>query len=1323
MLPALIPYQRTSTKRIVIYASGMSGIFFAALLFGFHGRLQTPRSELTERGRHASSQVRSQLIANYGKLPLSFELNQGQADAGVKFFSRGRGYGLFLTSSEALLEVRESGAGFSRSPVMRNLRRTTDNGPRATFRSETRKRRVEDAVIRLRLVGAKPDAEVSGREGLPGKVNYFIGNDPKLWRTNVPTYAKVAYRDVYPGIDLVYYGNQGGELEYDFIVAPGADPSAIALAVGAVREPPVRIDAAGDLVIAAQDGEIRFHKPAIYQEQSTVQSPQLTVQNGTRKPKAINRQSTVVHRQFREGHFSLDAQNRVHFALGPYDHTKTLVIDPVLSYSTYLGGSGSDASYGIAVDGAGNAYVTGLTVSTDFPTVNPLQGTNISPTFGIAFVSKINAVGSALVYSTYLGGSGATPPTPGVAPEGPGAGGQGIAVDAAGDAYVTGITNSTDFPTVNPLQATNKAAPQYTAFVAKLNPAGNALVYSTYLGGSISDAANSIAADSSGAAYVGGSTSSSDFPTVQPLQATNKATEYETAFVAKLNPSGSALVYSTYLGGSTRETGNGIAVDSSGNAYVSGGTWSTDFPTVNPLQASNNSQYGTGFVAELNPAGSALVYSTYLGGSGATTDYGGVGDEAFGIAADAAGNAYVTGITVSTDFPTFNPWQPTNKSTSGFPYPVSNRVPTPEIPCSAFVAKLSTGGSAFVYSTYLGGSGGNAGYSIATDIAGNSYVTGATSSTDFPTANPVQTNNAWGAFVAKLNPTGSALIYSSQLGGGGEDLGLGIAVDSNGNAYVTGSTESHSFPTVNPLQATNNVYDYSLSDCVLHVLCFSTGFVAMFAASPADAVLSALRLSFGGVLINTSSPVKSVNLIDGGDATMNISSITASGDFALATTATSCPYGGGMLAPAAVCTIDVTFTPLTTGSSTGTVMVATNGSGSPETIDLSGTGLAPTPNLSPATLSFASQLVGTASSPQNVTVTNAASVALTVSSLAITSGWTEGSDCIRAIPAGGSCKINVSFQPVTGGAQSGALTVADDAVGGPQTVALSGTALAPVVNLSATSLTFPAQTVSSQSAPQTITLTNTGNGALTPLKVSRTGDFAQTNTCGNSVAVGASCTISVTFSPVGAGTQSGTITLTDNAADSPQTIQLSGTGIDFAISSSTPSQTVSPGQVANYSLTLAPQNGFDQKVNLVCTGAPSESTCTLTPNTVTLNGTASGTVAVAVSTTAASLAPPQGRFLPPGFTGLGRVFWLYALLWLATSVLALAVARRRLSVWLLGAGLVIVMLWSACGGGGTTTPPPTNPGTPAGTYTVDVTATDASTSTLTHTIQLTLTVN
>jgi hypothetical protein len=349
-------------------------------------------------------------------------------------------------------------------------------------------------------------------------------------------------------------------------------------------------------------------------------------------------------------------------------------------------------------------------------------------------------------------------------------------------------------------------------------------------------------------------------------------------------------------------------------------------------------------------------------------------------------------------------------------------------------------------------------------------------------------------------------------------------------------------------------------------------------------------------------------------------------------------------------------------------------------------------------------------------------VPLTVSSLAITSGWTEGNDCIRAIPAGGSCKINVSFQPVTGGAQSGALSVADDAVGSPQIVGLSGTALAPVVNLSATSLTFPAQTVSTQSAPHTITLTNTGNGALTPLKITRTGPFAQTNTCGNSVAAGASCTIRVTFSPSSAGSQSGTLTLTDNASNSPQTAQLSGTGMDFAISSSTTSQTVSPGQVANYSLTLEPQNGFNQLVNLACTGAPSESTCTLTPNTETLNGTASATVAVAVSTTAPSLAPPQGRSLPPGITGSGRVFWLYALLWLA-SVLVLAVARKRRAAWLLGACLLLAMLWSACGGGGTTTPPPTNPGTPAGTYTVDVTATDASTSTLTHTIQLTLTVN
>ncbi len=1316
MFAALIPKSHTATSRMVIYWACVSVVFLGSLWFSFHEGWKAGNDI---SAKPAMSGAESQIVASFGKLPLSFEANQGQTDGRVKFLSHGHGYAVFLTSNEAVLELRKSSVvsgqlsvGTNQRPRVRTHAPDGKRGRRTNFLIENRQSKIENQVVRLRLVGVKPDAEVIGHDELPGKVNYFIGNDPKKWHTNVPTYARVRYHDVYPGVDLEYYGNQGGQLEYDFSVAPGADPSAITFDVGAGLVPargrlqgsPLRIDANGDLVIPAKGGEVRFNKPVVYQPAAS--SPLVT------------RHSSLVG-----GRFVLDAQNRIHFALGSYDHTKLLVIDPVLSYSTYLGGSGADAGYGIAVDTAGNAYVTGLTVSTDFPTVNAFQAANASPTYGNAFVSKINPSGSALVYSTYLGGSGGAPVYDGQAPEGPGSGGQGIAVDAAGNAYIAGITNATDFPTVNALQATNKASGNYggyTGFVAKLNSQGSALIYSTYLGGSTWDEANSIAVDSSGAAYVVGSTDSSDFPTFQPLQGTNKASEYETAFVAKLSPTGSALLYSTYLGGSTWDGGNAISVDSSGDAYVSGQTKSTDFPTVNPLQASNNSPYGTAFVAELNPTGSALVYSTYLGGSGATTDYGGVGDEALGIAADAAGNAYVTGVTVSTDFPTVNPVQATFNSTTGFLFPVSNRVPTPGVPCSAFVAKLSTGGSAFVYSTYLGGSAGNAGYSIAADSAGNAYVTGSTSSTDFPTANPVQTNTAWGAFVAKLDPTGSALVYSTQLGGGGEDLGMAVAVDSKGNAYVTGSTEG-GFPTVNPLQATDNVTDFSLTDCVQHVLCFSTGFVAKLGLAPAMASLSALRLSFGGVLINTTSAVESVNLFDGGDALLNLSSITVSGDFALATTATSCPYGGGTLAPGAICTIDVTFTPLTTGSLTGTVRVATNGSSSPETIDLSGSGLAPTPTLSPTSLTFASQLVGTASSPQTVTVTNGATVALSISAVAVSSGWTQVSDCLRSIPAGGFCKINVSFQPTDGGPQAGALTVTDDALNSPQVVNLSGRALAPAVNLSATSLTFPAQTVSTQSAPQTITLTNTGNGALTPLKITRTGPFAQTNTCGDSVAAGASCTISVTFSPINAGSGSGTLTLTDNAGT--QTVPLSGTGMDFAVTSSSTSQTVSAGQTANYPLTLAPQGGFNQTVNLKCTETISASTCILTPSSVPLNGTASTTVAVALSTTAPSLAPPQGRFQLPGMTGLGRVFWPYALLWLA-SVLGLAVARKRRAAWLLGAGLLIVMLWSACGGGGTQTiaPPPVS-GTPAGTYTVDVTATDVSTSTLTHTIQLTLTVN
>ncbi len=698
--------------------------------------------------------VQSRLAASYGKLPLSFELNAGQTDASVRFLSRGPGYALFLTGNAAVLSLAKRRDPQTKKPGLASL----FNRPQAPEPISA------PAAFRMILAGANPKATITGLDELPGKSNYFIGNDPAKWRTNVPTYAKVKYQNVYRGIDLVYYGNPQ-QLEYDFVVAPGADPKAISLDVAAIRSSldggrtvPPRIDANGDLVIPAGEDDVRLHKPVVYQA-------------------AVNHGAKGSARHFVDGKYVVKGRNRVSFEVASYDPGKTLVIDPVLVYSTYLGGSNYDDGFGIAVDSAGSAYVTGATLSSDFPTASPLQ-----PSFrgtrnlGDAFVAKLSAAGSALVYSTYLGGTN-------------GERGAGIAVDSGGNAYITGSTGSPDFPTAHPIQVALTGPAD--AFVVKLNSTGSALVYSTFLGGSSFDEGFGIAADPAGNAYVTGQTLSPDFPTAPALQAVfGGGISAGNAFVAKLNPNGSALVYSTYLGGSggdtAGDTGWGIAVDPSGNAYVTGGTGSTDFPTADPLQAVPNG-FGDAFVAKLNPTGSALVYSTYLGGSNS--------DIGSGIAVDSAGNAYVTGRTFSPDFPTASPLQAVYGGVE-----------------DGFVAKLNPTGSALVYSTYLGGSNYDYGSGIAVDSAGNAYVTGYTLSTDFPTVNPLQMFSGRGefngdAFVANLNPGGSAFVYATYLGGTGDETGVAIAVDSAGDAYVTGYTSSTDFPTANPLQAHSGGYD------------------------------------------------------------------------------------------------------------------------------------------------------------------------------------------------------------------------------------------------------------------------------------------------------------------------------------------------------------------------------------------------------------------------------------------------------------------------------------------------------------------------------------
>jgi hypothetical protein len=683
----------------------------------------------TQRGLATN---KPRLLEPYGKVPLSFEPNRGQADPRVKFLSRGNGYTVSLTSNETVLTFEQQSS-------------VTDGSLEGALAPHVPSKRPDAAVLRMRLVGGNAGPAVAGLDELPGKSNYFIGNDAAKWHTNIPTYGKVRYQEAYRGIDLIYYGN-GRQLEYDFVVAPGADPSVITLGFDGAAS--MGIDSRGDLVLQSGAGEARFHKPVVYQMNSG-------------------------DRTFVDGRYVRKTSNEIAFSIAEYDRTKALIIDPTLRYSTYLGGNGRDWPGGIAVDAAGQIYVTGYTTSTNFPSAGSIAGE------WDAFVTAFDPTGSTLLYFTYLGGSG---------DEGPG----DIAVDAAGHAYVTGGTTSIDFPTMNALQATKRGFAD--AFVAVLDSTGSSLLYSTYLGGTGDDGARGIAVDGTGHAYVTGSTTSTDFPTVNPFQATLKprnalAVGFD-AFITAFDPTGTAL-YSTYLGGTGDEYAGGIAVDGAGKVYVTGtAVWSFDFPTtVNAVQPRPKGIYDA-YVTAFDPSGRTLLYSTYLGGH----DY----EFGYAIAVDLAGRAYVTGATRSTDFPTVNAWQPAHAGVWD---------PRQFTPWDAFVAVLDPTGSTLQYATYFGGSGStDVARGIAVDDAGSASITGYTNSIDLPTVNPVQATNEGGgadAFVARFDLTGSTLLYATYLGGSDYDVGWEIAVDGAGQAYVLGLTFSTDFPTVNPFQPTH----------------------------------------------------------------------------------------------------------------------------------------------------------------------------------------------------------------------------------------------------------------------------------------------------------------------------------------------------------------------------------------------------------------------------------------------------------------------------------------------------------------------------------------
>ena len=590
----------------------------------------------------------------------------------------------------------------------------------------------------MKLVAANSSPRVTGIDELPGKSNYFVGNDPKQWRTNVLQYARVKYENVYQGVDVVYYGNQQ-ELEYDFIVAPGANPATIKLSFAGAQS--IEIDERGDLVLRTQHGKVVQRKPFIYQE------------TGGQKRQVA-------------GQYVKIGSDQVGFEVGEYDNSLPLVIDPLLVYSTYLGGSGAfDIVNGLATDQAGNVYIVGDTSSPNFPTT----AGSFQPVFNGSnpFVMKLDQTGSVVLYSTYLGGSG-------------GDSAVGIAVDSAGNAYVGGHTSSTNFP-VTPGAFDFIGDPAWDAFVAKLNPTGTALVYSSYLGGGGTEQTFAIAIDSLGQAYLTGGTKSLNFPVTFGVVDTTFNGD-EDVFVTKVNSTGTAIAYATFLGGTNREQGVGIAVDVSGNAYVTGFTQSPNFPT----------SFG-GWDTVLNGTDVFVVKLNSIASGGFSTFLGGTADEiGFAIAVDGAGFAYVTGYTGSTNFPT---------TTSAYDRVMSGWN-------DIFVTKLNQNFTGLVYSTFLGGTAGELAFSIAVDGVGQAYVTGYTLSTNFPTTPgaPDTTHNGnHDVIVTKFNQWGSGLLHSTYHGGSADDIGRGIALDPAGGIYVGGYTYSSNFP-VTP-GAVDTTYD------------------------------------------------------------------------------------------------------------------------------------------------------------------------------------------------------------------------------------------------------------------------------------------------------------------------------------------------------------------------------------------------------------------------------------------------------------------------------------------------------------------------------------
>lgn len=880
-----------------------------------------------------------------------------------------------------------------------------------------------------------------------------------------------------------------------------------------------------------------------------------------------------------------------------------------LEYSTYLGGNNYDSGNAIAVNSSGNTYVTGTTSSSNFPK----HSTAFQESYGgmgDAFVVKLDAEGSGLTYASYLGGSGADY-------------GQGIAVDRAGNAYVTGSTDSTDFPTVNPFQ--------------------------------------------------GGNDGSSD------------------VFVAKVNNSGSALIFSTYLGGGSADSGRGITVDSSGNAYVTGYTYSSNFPMASPLQGVNAGS-ADAFVAKLSSDGSTLLYATYLGGSDL--------DRGAAIALDTSGNICLTGDTRSLGFPT----------TLGAFQPVIGKDDEGNYREDAYVTKLNPTGSQLIYSTYPGGSEADRGGGIAVDNLQNTYITGFTQSSDFPTANPLQASFGGGtcgshpcadAFVTELNPQGISLAYSTYLGGIRADFGNGICLDSSGNAYVAGATASTSFAP------TAGAYQGAPGDTAGN----GDAFVAKVSHTNAPAVaLSPQKVTFDNQVIDTTSDPQTVTLTNVGTVPLNITEISASGDFAQTNDCLgTVPASGGR------CTLRITFTPTTLQTQTNEITITGNADGSPHEITVTGTGVNASTevDLSPTSLEFASYTVHTTSPPQTVTLTNSGDTDLTIESISTSGDFAQTNNCPSTMGVGAICTIRVTFTPTATGTRTGSLSVTDNATGSPQTASLKGTGT-PVFSLTVAS---PSKTILIGSSSTTFTVSAVAPSSFTG-SISL---FCSGATCSfdpTSIEPGASST--VTVSGLTASTANPlNFTVSGTSSEQTATLSLVIFFADFTVSASPSLNSIPAGQSVTYTVTVTPFNGFNQAVLLSCSsGLPDGASCSFSPSAVAPDGAAAATSTLTVGTTARSsvvgLRSGPRPSLPRDMLPLAAR-WLLSCLALAAFV-GLAARRKGLHPvpWNRGrvalaslafAALILSSaLWTSCGSSYYThiIKPAQSSGSQIGNYTITI---------------------